>query len=352
VVNRIAHGIDKVSYTDPSSGKKEVATFKFAFNRDVAGGGLWTDIHVLGRLRPHSNIVSLLSLVVEEISGLGVVGFTMPFMDGYTLSHQQAPWSFSQKWLHGLTGAVDFLNLQHGILHSDIVAQNIFINTETNSLVLLDLGSATHAMTWRTDRSIWGQGMSPTEGMQVAAQRDVEHTILAVASRIVRDPSLCPRSIGERSEIGRRLKNRELWVRYAEVELDVDILALEDTLMTWSNTRRDGPLPCDAPHPISWPPYTLRPPETEEDPADGPSLNWVRPTCRSSTLTGPSWLSEGTPTRSPIPSSSPPRTQAKDFRNVWLRKHDGWSHAINLELPVRLVPFFVSVSALFSSFTL
>jgi len=241
----MAHGIDKVSYMDLSSGKRKLATFKFPFNRDVVGGGLWTDMQALGRLPPHPNVVSLLSLVVEEISGLGVVGFTMPFMSGYTLSHQQAPWSFLQKWLYELMGAVDFLNLQCGILHNDIV--------------LLDLGSAGHTMAWRTGgkgRTICPSVATPLPalsrgGMQEAAQSDVEHATLAVACRIVRDTSLYPRSLGERNEMGRRLMNRELWVRHADVELDANILALYDTLMVWTNKRRDDPLPYDAPHPIT-----------------------------------------------------------------------------------------------------
>ncbi|KAK4452040.1 hypothetical protein QBC34DRAFT_456982 [Podospora aff. communis PSN243] len=173
--------------------------------------------------------------------------------------------TFRQKWLHELMGAVDFLNLQHGILHNDIVPQNIFINTETNSLVLLDLGAATQTTTWRTDGRSWGQGMSPTEGMQVVAQNDFSHAFMAVTNHVVRDPSLCPRTMDERSEIGSRLKNREFWVRHANVELDVDILALYDALMTWYKARKDGPLPCDAPQPISWPPNAPNPPETERD---------------------------------------------------------------------------------------
>ena len=78
----------------------------------VVGGGVWSDIQIpaqlkLARRPPRPNLVSLLSTVVEKVSGLGVVGFTIPFISGYTLLHQQPPWSFSQKWLRELVGAVD-----------------------------------------------------------------------------------------------------------------------------------------------------------------------------------------------------------------------------------------------------
>jgi len=285
VVKRIAYGIDQVSYVDPSSDKRKLATLKSAFKRDVVGGGLWTDIQALRCLPPHLNIVSLLSLVVEEISGLGIAGFTMPFMCGYTLLYQQALWSFPQIWLHELIGAVDFLNLQGGIQHNDISTQNIFINTATNSLVLLDLGSASQTATWRTGgkgyvicpSSVTSLSVLSPEDMQKAAQSDVEHATWAVASHIVRDPSLRPRCLAERNEMGRRLRNRELWVRHADVELDADILVLYDTLIAWTIKRRDGPLPCDAPHPIVLPGYWREPPNAEADGKACPSLSWLRP---------------------------------------------------------------------------
>ena len=215
----------------------------------------------------------------------------MPFISGYTLLHQQPPWSFSQKWLRELIGAVDFLNLQCGILHNDISTQNMFISTVTNSLVLLDLGSAQATTTWRTG----GEGCTPRcpsialrlpalspDQMHEAAQGDVELTILAVANHLIRDSSLDPGSLGERNEIGRRLRNRELWVPHANTgaSTGTDILALYDTLMTWTDKRRDGPLPCDAPHPITLPPYRYKSAQEqyEELPQDGcHSLCWVRP---------------------------------------------------------------------------
>jgi len=67
--------------------------------------------------------------------------------------------------------------------------------------------------------------------MQKAAQNDVKHATLAITCHIVRDTSLCPRSLGERNEMGRRLRNQELWVQHVNVELDANISALYNTLM-------------------------------------------------------------------------------------------------------------------------
>ncbi|KAK0617152.1 hypothetical protein B0T14DRAFT_568686 [Immersiella caudata] len=132
VLKRIALGVDQVSYVDPVSGQETVAVLKLAFrNPTYVGGGIWTDIHVLRRLPPHPNVVAIKALVVEEVSGLGVVGYAMPYLDGYSLAHQPKPRSFKLKWLREVIDAVDFLNLKSGILYSDLVEVNIFVNTAT-----------------------------------------------------------------------------------------------------------------------------------------------------------------------------------------------------------------------------
>ncbi|KAK3377101.1 hypothetical protein B0T24DRAFT_719330 [Lasiosphaeria ovina] len=121
VLKRMAMGVDQVSYTDPESGQERVAALKFPF-RDASfvGGGLWADIHILGRLPPHPNVVSMDALVVEEISA--------------------GARSFKLKWLREIILAVDFLNLECSVMHCGLVAVNIFVNTATDSAVLIDLG--------------------------------------------------------------------------------------------------------------------------------------------------------------------------------------------------------------------
>ncbi|KAK3363813.1 hypothetical protein B0T25DRAFT_442257 [Lasiosphaeria hispida] len=295
VLKRIALGVDQVSYMDPQSGRETVAALKLPLrNPTHVGGGIWTDIHVLGRLPPHPNVVWMNALVVEEISGLGVVGYTMPFLDGYSLAHQPAPWAFKLKWLHEITDAVDFLNLKCGVLHADLVAVNIFINTATDSAVLIDLGMAKSARRQVVGGkrhfgcpTMWEEAR-PAADPQASGMGDVRCVILTILLLITQHRTTATGKWARESwkKDAGRVRNREEWVKHPDVDLDADISLFYDALMAWDDRRRDGPLPAGVPDPVTWPPYeeaspkdyvTLLDKHGYQRKAGRPILNWLRP---------------------------------------------------------------------------
>lgn len=140
-------------------------------------GGVWEEIQILARLPPHPLILSLDSLVLEELTGLGVVGFTTPVIHARTLD-KLSPSPFKLRWLRELMGLVDELNLEFGILHQDIAPQNLFINPDTDSILLFDFN--------------WAAGVGQTQegGYRIVkpARNDVKGVMYFMYLIITRDP--------------------------------------------------------------------------------------------------------------------------------------------------------------------
>ncbi|KAK0730100.1 hypothetical protein B0H67DRAFT_678011 [Lasiosphaeris hirsuta] len=272
-----------------------VAALKFPFrNPSFIGGGLWTGIHILGRLPPHRNVVSMDDLVLEEISGLGVVGYTMPCFDGYTLAKQPAPWSFKLKWLREIMQAVDFLDLECGVINADLIANNILINTATDSVVLIDLGMGRSAR-----RQLIGGKRHhgcPTSlvvakpaDAQAVATWGVKRVTLTVLFHITQHRTLDDWTRMEWEQQNEEsARSRENWVKHPDVELDANISFFYDALMAWADKRRDGPLPSDASDSdwVTFGEHRSRPdrvnlshaPRTiDRIRAGRPVLNWLRP---------------------------------------------------------------------------
>jgi hypothetical protein len=124
VIDRLGPGTDKVSYLCPTSGQEKVVAFK-AVACCSWYGGVWEEIQIMARLPPHPFILPLDSLVLEELTQLGVVGFTTPLVQAPTLDkHMTEP--FKLRWLRELMGLVDELNLSFGLVHQDIAPRNLF----------------------------------------------------------------------------------------------------------------------------------------------------------------------------------------------------------------------------------
>jgi len=90
-VDRLSSGVDIVSFEDTNK-----AVFKYSFS--WKGFCLWEEIHILAQLPAHPNILPLDRLVLEEISGSRVVGYTMPFIDGGDLGRNWKSRHFKLKW--------------------------------------------------------------------------------------------------------------------------------------------------------------------------------------------------------------------------------------------------------------
>ncbi|CRG92780.1 hypothetical protein PISL3812_09847 [Talaromyces islandicus] len=96
----------------------------------------WDEMNALKSLPPHPNILPLDRIVLEDVESR-VVGFTTKFIPGGTLGDNLAvPLRF--EWIQQLTQLVDFLNLELGIMHQDIVPRNLLVDPDTQKLVLFD----------------------------------------------------------------------------------------------------------------------------------------------------------------------------------------------------------------------
>jgi hypothetical protein len=72
---------------------------------------------------------------------LHIIGFATKHFTGDDLQENQGR-PFKLTWLKQLTELVDFRKLGHGVAHQDIRRQNVLMDSETGSLVLVDFGEA------------------------------------------------------------------------------------------------------------------------------------------------------------------------------------------------------------------
>ena len=133
VANRLQPGVDKVEYPD---GDGQLAVFKY--NPHSSGTETWHEIQVLAQVSGgHAHILPIDALVLEEVTGQGVVGFTSRFVPGGTLDDRR---QFKRRWLHEAMAVIDHLNLRRGLSHQDIAGRNLLIDPDTDALLLFDFG--------------------------------------------------------------------------------------------------------------------------------------------------------------------------------------------------------------------
>ncbi|KAK4034198.1 hypothetical protein C8A01DRAFT_39328 [Parachaetomium inaequale] len=136
-------GADIVSYLLPNRPPRPLQRHKdrYAFKYWTTSTlGMWHEIQIVARLPRHPNLILLDRLVLDEQTGSKVVGFTTRFIAGRTLDKSRP--RFKLRWLRQLMQAIDDLNLKHGIIHQDIAHRNILIDSESDSLALIDFGEA------------------------------------------------------------------------------------------------------------------------------------------------------------------------------------------------------------------
>ncbi|PVH70455.1 hypothetical protein DL98DRAFT_136087 [Cadophora sp. DSE1049] len=134
-LDRLGPGVDLSSYYDESGISQKVA---FKFNPIGKPRRLqmsWDELNLLKSLPPHPNIVPFDRVVLEDVESR-VIGFTTKYIPGGTLDNPKLPCRF--EWLRQLTQLVDFLNLDLGIMHQDIAARNLLIDSNTQKILLFD----------------------------------------------------------------------------------------------------------------------------------------------------------------------------------------------------------------------
>lgn len=285
VLDRLGPGVVKASYTCQASAKERVVAFKYN-PACPQYGGVWDQIQILSRLPSHPYILPIDSLVVEELSGLGVVGFTMPAIAARTLD-KHLPRPFKLRWLRELMGLVDELNFDFGITHQDIAPRNLFINPDSDSILLFDFGRAA-LIDGDSETTTWGR-----RSVQDPECDDVKGVMYFLYCIITRDPKYKFMPLNQLRE--RELEDPARWVQHPDVELDSDLSTFFEELMTWVWKRREGEHPgnyTQAPRHLKYPslpeppmdnvgPRTnlsdVRIPRSTRTKFGRPVLNWQRP---------------------------------------------------------------------------
>ncbi|KAK3349208.1 hypothetical protein B0T25DRAFT_457472 [Lasiosphaeria hispida] len=217
-VDRLQVGVDKVEYPDG-----QLAIFKY--NPHSSGHHMWHEIQVLAQVGGHPHILPLDALVLEEVTGQGVVGFTSRFVPGGTLEDRR---QFKLKWLHELMGVIDHVNFQHGISHQDIANRNVLIDPDTDSALLFD----------------FGHSQPVGRVVTLASRNDAKGLLVLVYHLVTRDPRYDVYYLHDVDET--ELEDRVRWKKHADVELDCDLDVLFSELMAWVRKRRNGPQPTAA----------------------------------------------------------------------------------------------------------
>lgn len=232
VVTRLAWCVDKVMYSSSGSSSDDgildgkPAVFKYNPFVSAMGGDAWRELQILARLpRNHPNILVPNALVVEELTGLGVVGFTTPWVPTPTLGDQ---WSFKLSWLRQLLTLVDQLHLRYGIHHQDLAHRNIFVHPENPDEILL-----------------FDFNVAETADNADPARDDIKGVIALVYALITRDPAL-PYFLPAIDEKTILRGAPGSWTKHPRVELDTSVSVLYAELMEWVRQRRN---PANPPHP-------------------------------------------------------------------------------------------------------
>lgn len=279
-VGRIAKIVDLVSYPSslsppPSSGGNNRLVFKYS---TISALNVWTEVQILARVPQHPNLVPVDRLVLDEVTGSKVIGFTMRYVAGETLD--KANRLLKLKWLKELLQVVDDLNLKYGIMHNDIADRNLMIDRDTDSMLLIDFNAACPIKEMRDEYLSYQTG-----GLR--QREDVRSVLLFVYSFITRDPSAAKQCFGghprDRVE-DKYFLEPEKWVRHPDVELDHDVAEFYYELAAWFRRRRagDNHHTTEGPEHIRWPVFPDCPSTMEFSlqawrETGNPYLDWSRP---------------------------------------------------------------------------
>jgi len=247
VLDRLSWGVDKVC-----SDTTDLAVFKYNPFVMRVGGDAWDELQIIYRLpRNHANILTPNALVVEELTGLGVVGFTTPFIPTPTLSRQSC---FKLAWLRQLMSLIDELHFDYGIHHCDIADRNVFVHPDKpDEIILFDFNFSHEASSSYADDD--DDDDDPRD--------DIKGLIILTYTLITRDPEyklyFLP-SVDEQKVLAGAPGS---WVKHPEVQLDADISVYYNEVMEWARKRRDG-----RQTPPSPPTHPIRPANRPVPPTD------------------------------------------------------------------------------------
>jgi hypothetical protein len=216
LVGRLGRFVDKVTYPISKWGGEKTAVFKYS------NPSPWDEIQLLAHLpADHPHIVGIECLVLEELTGLGVIGFTTRFVDAPTMDRWAPSRSFKLRWLQELMGVLDELHLRYGIHHHDLADRNLIVDPDTDKLVLIDFGlSGAH-----------------TPERRFYHRDDLNATVAFLYQRITLDNKY-KFDVPDDAEAAVLLLVRDRWVKHPDAELDYDAAIFYDELVAWLKKRR------------------------------------------------------------------------------------------------------------------
>ncbi len=183
-------------YRDPSTGKETTAVFKYLTNPDWIHS-FFKELHIYMHLPPHPNRLPIDRVVLDEVRGDRVVGFTTPFVPNGDLKNNKSR-PFKLKYLMQLMQVIDDLNLRCGIPHQDVAPQNLFIDPTTDNLLCSTTTSHISLAPRAALTGIWARSSPSTTTSKASCSpplsSSLDTTRLGCGSAILRQrtrPILC-----------------------------------------------------------------------------------------------------------------------------------------------------------------
>ncbi len=215
---------DKVVYQSSPAGEEKTVVFKYPFYRKCLDY-TWKELHIYLSLPPHPNILPLDRVVLDEVRGDRLIGYTTPFVPNGDLGGNQSR-LFKLKYLKQLMQAVDDLNLKFGIMHQDILLCNLLIDPITDNLLLFDFNhSAFIGFTSHVTQERLGK-MDPV-------MEDIRMVMFVAFCMITRHI--------HHSQDKDDIMAPDKWVKHPDAQLDHDVSVYYETLMSWVRKRRASP---------------------------------------------------------------------------------------------------------------
>ncbi|TAQ84959.1 hypothetical protein B7494_g6710 [Chlorociboria aeruginascens] len=246
-IERMGVQVDHVGYRT-HSGELQHAAFKYYIN-DGNIAAIWHEINCVMRIPKHRHIVSFDRLVVDGVDNKDkVVGFTTPFIPGGTVQDNTSR-VFKLKYLKQLFEAIDYLNLNLGIVHGDISPRNLLIDEETDDLRIFDFNWAAK-LGWEGD----------TENNDIFGyeeeRNDVKYAIFTLYEIITRDTQIRDENDANDQDVS-IIRDIKIWEQHADVHLDADPSEYRRVLDVWVTARAEVDKKIthysEAPEAINWP---------------------------------------------------------------------------------------------------
>jgi hypothetical protein len=218
VVGRLGRFVDKVTYPISPWGDEKTVASKYS------DPSPWTEIQVLTRLpADHPHIVGIDCLILEELTGLGVIGYTMRLVDSPTLDNWPPSRPFKLGWFQQLLGVLDELHLVYGIHHHDLSDRNMLIDPDTDKLLLIDFGMA------GAHDAIWPY-----------YHRDDVNATVAFLYQLITKTDKYDVELPD-DEADELVRARDKWAKHPDVLLDHDVAVFYGELAAWLKKRRGLP---------------------------------------------------------------------------------------------------------------